>query len=142
MIKSKNLPRRLCLDQVSRTILEQKGWVWFVCQVKPSVFKVDEELLLSETYEELGMDDMRGTLGWSNRRRVSREHLRKRCVVEDMRLVRVNELSDEDWHELGIFWGDGLKWYEVNRYLRESLHCAIDENMRLWLIKVRRICSE
>ena len=52
------------------------------------------------------------------------------------------ELSDEDWHELGVFWGDGLKWYEVNRYLRESFHCSIDENMRLWLIKVRRICSE
>jgi len=137
MVKSKNLPRRLCLSQVSRAILERDGEVKFLAKVKKSVVMVGEELLLSETYEELGMEEMRGTLGWSNRRRVAREHLRKRCVVEDMRLVRVNELSDDEWHELGVSWIGDLKWLAVKKYIRESLYCEMCEVPRVWIIKVR-----
>lgn len=134
--------RRLSLGDVSRAILERDGEVKFLAKVKKSVVMVGEELLLSETYEELGMEEMQGTLGWSNRRRVAREHLRKRCVVEDMRLVRVNELSDEEWHELGVSWIGDLKWLAVKEYVQKSLYCEFEEDMRLWEIKVRMICSE
>lgn len=134
--------RRLSLGDVSRAILERDGEVKFLAKVKKSVVMVGEELLLSETYEELGMEEMRGTLGWSNRRRVALDDLRKRCIVEDMRLVRVNELSDEEWHELGVSWIGDLKWLAVKKYIRESLYCEFEEDMRLWEIKVRMVCSE
>ena len=139
MVKSKNLPRRLCLSQVSRAILERDGEVKFLAKVKKSVVMVGEELLLSETYEELGMEEMRGTLGWSNRRRVAREHLRKRCVVEDMRLMQTMDISDNEWHELGVYWGESLKWHEVDRYIRESLYCEMCKVPRVWIIKVRML---
>lgn len=129
--------RRLSLGDVSRAILERDCEVKFLAKVKKSVIMVGEELLLSETYEELGMEDMRGTLGWSNRRRVAREHLRKRCVVEDMRLVRVNELSDDEWHKLGVSWIGDLKCLAVKKYIQESLYCEFEEDMRLWEIKVK-----
>jgi len=54
-----------------------------------------------------------------------------------MRLMQTMEISDDEWHELGVYWGDGLKWHEVGRYIRESLYCEMCEVPRVWIIKVR-----